>query len=148
MKSLCVAAALTALCLRAPVPAFAEPPQSIGVSLPLSGDGANEGRDLKNLLIFANDKLAGGRYRLRFEDDRCNDRDAVSVAQKLVSLDRVHYALGFACSGAVLAAAPVYEKGHVLTIAVATGAPAIAEAGDYIFRTMPNLTTAAVKLAA
>ena len=46
----------------------------------------------------------------------------------------------------MLAAAPVYEKGKVVTIALATGAPEISQAGDYIFRTIPNLTVAARKL--
>ena len=125
---------------------WAEERVRIGVPLPLSGDGANEGVDLKNLLNFANEKLAGGRYELLFEDDRCSDKDAVAIAQKFVSVLHVKYVIGFSCSGAVLASAPVYEKGRVLAMALATGAPGISRSGDYIFRTMPNLATAAEQI--
>ena len=118
----------------------------IGVPLPLSGEGANEGVDLKNLLIFANEKLASGSYDLVFEDDECSDKTSVSIAQKFVKVDGLRYVVGFSCSGTVLASAPVYERGGVLAIALATGAPGISQAGDFIFRTMPSLSTAAAKL--
>jgi ABC-type branched-subunit amino acid transport system substrate-binding protein len=118
----------------------------IGVSLPLSGGSANEGSDLKNMILFANKHLFQGKYSFLFEDDQCSDRQAVSIAHKFVDINRVPFVLGFACSGAVIASAPVYEKGKIVTIALATGAPAISGLGSYIFRTIPSLTVAAQKL--
>ncbi len=119
----------------------------IGVSLPLSGDAAGYGTDIKNGIIFAAEKLGAGRYQLIIEDDQCSEKGAVTVAHKFVTLDKVKAVVGFGCSGAVLGSAPVYEKAKVLVIASSTGAPAITAAGDYIFRTIPSLTVAAEKLA-
>lgn len=45
-----------------------------------------------------------------------------------------------------LASAPIYEKAKIPVIAVGTGTPDISKAGDYIFRTIPNLSVAAEKL--
>ncbi len=106
-----------------------------------------EGVDLRNMLLFANERLADAAYRLVIEDDQCSkgSMQAVTIAHKFVN-DGIKYVLGFACSGAVLAAAPVYEKGGVVVIALAAGAPQISGAGEYIFRTIPNLNSAADKL--
>jgi branched-chain amino acid transport system substrate-binding protein len=131
--------------------AFAQAPEGtyikIGVPAALSGDGAAYGNDVKNGILFANKKFGNGRYRLLFEDTKCSGRDAVSAAKKLVNIDKVDYVLGFACSGALLAAAPIFEKAKLVTIATATSAPAISQAGDYIFRTWPSdLASASVLL--
>lgn len=119
----------------------------IGVSVPLSGAAAAYGTDIKNALSFANSKLHNSRYELVIEDDQCSDKEAVAVAHKLVTIDKVRYALGFGCSGTVLASAPVYDKAKVVVIASGTGAPSITFAGDYIFRTKPSLNIAADLLA-
>ncbi|RIL01417.1 MAG: hypothetical protein DCC75_13645 [Proteobacteria bacterium] len=42
----------------------------IGVSAPLSGDGAAFGTDIKNAVTLANEKFGKGRYTLVFEDER------------------------------------------------------------------------------
>lgn len=125
----------------------AEEKIKIGVSVPLSGAAAAYGTDIKNALIFANQRMFNSAYELIIEDDQCVDKEAVSVAHKLVDIDKVKYMLGFGCSGTVLAAAPVYERAKVVSIASGTGAPAITNAGDYIFRTKPSLNLAAVLLA-
>ena len=125
---------------------IAESRTRLGVSVPLSGDSALYGADIRDAVRFANETIAANRYELVFEDDRCNEKSAVSVAQKFVSQDKVFAVIGFGCSGAVLAAAPVYERNKTIVIASATGAPAISQAGDYIFRTIPSLNVAAKKL--
>lgn len=119
----------------------------IGVSLPLSGGAASEGEDLRKILQFANRTLADDRYELIFEDDRCNNKDAVSVAQKLASIEKVPYVLGYACSGSIQSAAPIFEKAGIVTIGLATGAPEISSAGEFIFRTIPSLEVAGEELA-
>ncbi len=126
---------------------FAEEKIKIGVAVPLSGVGAAYGTDIKNALVFANQRIASSAYELIIEDDQCLDREAVAVAHKLIDLDKVKYALGFGCSGTVLASAPVYEAAKVPVIASGAGAPAITFAGDYIFRTKPSLNIAAELLA-
>ncbi len=119
----------------------------IGVSVPLSGVAASYGTDIKNALVFANEKIANNAYELIIEDDQCLDKEAVTIAHKLVDIDQVKYVLGFGCSGTVLASAPIYEKAGVIVIASGTGAPLISNAGDYIFRTKPSLNIAGQKLA-
>jgi hypothetical protein len=42
-------------------------PRTLGVSLPLSGNGANWGADVRNSLIFANEKLGDGSIKFVFE---------------------------------------------------------------------------------
>lgn len=118
----------------------------IGASVPLTGEASTYGVDIRNGLLFANKHIANDSYELIIEDDKCSDKQAATVAQKLVSIDKVDYVLGFGCSGALLAAAPIYERGKVVVIASATGAPAITNAGDYIFRTIPSLNVAAKRL--
>lgn len=125
--------------------ATAEDKIKIGVSAPLTGDAALYGADIRDSIIFANERLANGRYKLVIEDDHCSEKSAVAVAQKFVA-QKVSAVIGFGCSGALLGAAPVYEKNKLPAIASATGAPAISAAGDYIFRTIPSLNVAAEKL--
>ena len=110
----------------------------VGVSIPLSGDASVYGDDIKRVLTFANSQVFANRYEFVFEDDKCTGKDGVTVAHKLVSVDKVKYVLGFACSGTLLAAAPIYERGQVLAIGTMTTSPDISKAGQYIFRTVPS----------
>lgn len=110
----------------------------IGVSAPLSGGASTYGEDIKNSLEFANNKIAGGKYDLIFEDDRCTGKDATVVAHKLMEIDHVDYVTGFGCSGAILSAAPVYEQAKTVVVAVAPTSPKVTQAGDYIFRVCPS----------
>lgn len=128
-------------------PARSEDKVTIGVSVPLTGTAAAYGTDIRNALVFANQRIANSKYELRIEDDRCSDKEAVAIAHKFIDVDKIRYVLGFGCSGTVLAAAPVYENAKVVVIASGTGAPAITNAGDYIFRTKPSLNLAADLLA-
>jgi branched-chain amino acid transport system substrate-binding protein len=137
----------TILCCTPPV-MLAEPAAiKIGVSVPLTGPSATYGADIRDVLLFANKKLANGRYQFVIEDDKCINREAVNVAHKLIDVDKVKYVLGFGCSGSVLATAPLYEKAGVVTVVATTSSPRIAKAGDYIFRTFPNMRTGTELLA-
>ena len=117
---------------------IAEEKISIGVQTALTGPASSYGTDLKNILMFANDELGGSKYKFIFEDDRCNGQDAVNAAHKLIDVEKVKYVLGFACSSTVLSTASLYEKAQVMVIASSASAPAISQAGDYIFRTWPG----------
>ncbi len=116
---------------------------SIGISAPLTGEAATYGTDIKNSIEFANQQIAGGKYRLIAEDDKCSGKDAATVAHKLTEIDKVSGVLGFGCSGALLAAAPIYERAKTVVIDAGGSAPAISQAGDYIFRTVPSDTISA-----
>lgn len=129
---------LTLILICISLSALADTRIKIGVSVPLTGPGTAYGTDIKNALVFMNERYANSKYDLIIEDDQCSDKEAVAVAHKLVDVEQVKYVLGFGCSGTVLATAPVYEKGRVVVIASGTGAPNITNAGDYIFRTKPS----------
>jgi branched-chain amino acid transport system substrate-binding protein len=110
----------------------------IGVSVPLSGEAAFQGEDVKNAVMIANRELTNDAYQLVFEDDKCSGKEAVSAARKLVDTQQVRYVLGFPCSGALLPASAVYQQAGVVVISSVAMASAISQAGDCIFRTCPN----------
>lgn len=120
----------------------------LGVSSALTGGAATYGVDIKNILTFANQKLYQNRYEFVFEDDKCNGRDAVTAAQKFINILHVRAVVGFACSGTILASAPLYEKSKTIALVLSGSAPAISQSGEYIFRTWPSDTGAAEVLAA
>ncbi len=88
----------------------------VGVTLPLSGNSALWGTDIKNGLLFANEDLAQGRYELIIEDDRCDAKTAVTIAHKFIEIEKVKWVLGFGCSGTLLSTAKLYEQAHVVVI--------------------------------
>lgn len=113
-------------------------PIIIGVSTALSGGAATYGQDIRDAVFYAAGKLGRKHYRILIEDDRCDPKTAVSIAHKFVNIDHVVAVIGPACSGSVLSAAPIYEKAKVLVMVTNASSPAIADAGDYIFRTQPS----------
>jgi len=121
-----------------PVKVSCEEPIKVGVSLPLTGEGAAYGMDVRNGIEYARDVIAPGKYDFIFEDDKCTGLGATTVAHKLIDLYKVKYVIGFACSGALISAAPIYEKAKVVVIASSTSSPSITNAGDYIFRVVPS----------
>lgn len=118
--------------------AVADEPIAIGVSTILTGEGSTYGEDIKNVLLFANEKIGQGRFRLIIEDDKCNPKDAITVAKKLTSSDKVKGVVGYGCSGALLGAAPVLGRLGVPTIGTVVSSAKISGAGAYIFRTHPS----------
>ena len=123
--------------------AGAEERFKIGVPIPLTGEVATWGADIKNTLLFANQKLGSGRYELIFEDDQCNSRAAVTAAQKLIKVDKVKAAIGFACSNSLLAPAKEYEDGRVVAITTSAGSSKISGLSPSIFRVFPSNTSGA-----
>ncbi len=126
--------------------AFAADRFKIGVSTALTGNAATYGADIRSSLLFANEELAGGKYSFDFQDDACTGTAAVNVAHKLVDVEKIQYVIGFACSGALLSAANIYEKAKVIVISPSASAAAISQAGDYIFRTWMSDAAAGRKL--
>jgi branched-chain amino acid transport system substrate-binding protein len=116
---------------------------SIGVSTSATGPASNYGVDVINTIIFANKVLAGSVYDLVIEDDRCDGKTAASVAKKLVEIDRVQAILGYTCSSSLMAVAPYLDRNKIVAIAAGTTAPQIADAGEYIFRTIQGDTEGA-----
>jgi branched-chain amino acid transport system substrate-binding protein len=117
----------------------------IGAILPLSGKNEFYGKEIQNAIELAREELnsAGGingkNLEVIYEDDQADAKIGASAMQKLVDIDRVPVVLGSWVSGVVLATAPIAEKAKVIVMAEAI-APAISNAGDYIFRIQPSAT--------
>lgn len=121
----------------------------MGVIMPLTGDAASIGQDVKDALtIFnaAHSRVAGKTFEILFEDGKCNGQEAASAAQKLINVDQVSYLMG-GCSGETLAAAPIAERNKVLLITGVSTSPEVTTAGDYIFRSAPSDAKSTVVMA-
>ena len=128
--------ALAALLLLA-APAFAqEQVVKIGHSGPLSGPNAFAGKDNENGVRLAVEELnakkivVGGKtlkFELVSEDDQCDARTGVSVAQKLVD-SGVKFVMGPYCSGVAIPASRVYSDGGAMVSTVGTN-PKVTESG-------------------
>jgi branched-chain amino acid transport system substrate-binding protein len=115
----------------------------IGVSLPLTGNSAAFGADIRNFLQFAVNQIAPGEYDLVVEDDQCSGKTAASIAHKFITVDQIRYVLGYGCSGALLPSARLYEQARVLVISAAAASPAVSAAGRFVYRTWPSDAQAA-----
>lgn len=111
---------------------------TIGAPLPLSGGAATWGQDIRDTIIFANDKLASGGYRLVFEDDQCDSKHAVSAAQKLISINKITHAIGFACTAATLPVASLYRRKGIVMMVTAASAEAVSKLAPFAFRSIPD----------
>ncbi len=118
----------------------------IGASLALTGKNVPMGEDQRNALLFAVNRFGGGKYKVIIEDDKCLGADAVSAAQKLVNIDKIHYALGFTCNEALLPAARIYQNGDVTVITSSATTGDAANVGDRIFRLFPSDSFSAIAL--
>ncbi len=115
----------------------------IGAILPLSGQNEFYGNEIKNAIELAREEINktgginGSNLEVIYEDDKAEAKTGVNATQKLIEMDKVPVILGSWASSVVLAEAPIAEKSKVIVMAEAI-APAISEAGDYIFRIQPS----------
>ncbi len=109
----------------------------IGVIMPLTGPVAEPGNNaLKGI------KLAIENYNLKnqkkiiiiVEDSKSDPKVGVSAMNKLVFNDKCKIIIGDIMSSVFLACAPIAEKNKVIFFSPGASAPAVREAGDYIFR--------------
>lgn len=113
----------------------------IGGIFPLSGGVAVYGVECKNGIDLAIEEInaAGGvngkNIVLISEDDEGNPDKTVNAYQKLTSKDGVKLIIGSLTSGCTQAITNRAQAQKVVQIAPAATAPAITDAGDFIFRT-------------
>ncbi|RQO81527.1 branched-chain amino acid ABC transporter substrate-binding protein [Acidovorax sp. FJL06] len=108
----------------------------IGHSGPLSGPNAFAGKDNENGVRLAIEELNAKKivvegktlkFELVSEDDQCDARTGVSVAQKLVD-SGVKFVMGPYCSGVAIPASRVYNDGGTMVSTVGTN-PKVTEGG-------------------
>ena len=108
----------------------------IGHSGPLSGPNAFAGKDNENGVRLAVEELnakkisVGGKtlkFELQSEDDQCDAKTGVSVAQKFVD-GGVKFVMGPYCSGVTIPASRVYSNGGAMVSTVGTN-PKVTQSG-------------------
>jgi branched-chain amino acid transport system substrate-binding protein len=116
----------------------------IGVIFPFTGDASSYGQKGKKAIEMAVDDFnareiaSGKKVSAIFEDSKGNAKDGVSAAQKLVSVDQVPAIVGDALSSVTLPASAVAEVNHVVLLSPCSSAPALTQAGKYIYRIWPS----------
>lgn len=126
--SLVVAAAATAASFTA-----ANAEVSIATVGPMTGQYASFGEQMKRGAemavkdLNAKGGVLGQKVKLIIGDDACDPKQAVSVANKLVS-QKVSFVAGHFCSGSSIPASAVYAENGVLQISPASTNPALTDA--------------------
>lgn len=111
-----------------------------GSILPLSGDAAVWGQNTKEGIDLAVEEInkKGGidglAIRIIYEDSQAVPKQGVSAIQKLITVDKVPAVIDDSVSSVTLAMAPIAQQNHVVIVSVGATAPAISQAGEYIFR--------------
>jgi len=113
----------------------------IATAGPMTGQYATFGEQMKNgaEMAVADLNAAGGvlgqKLKLLVEDDACDPKQAVAVANKVVR-EGVVFMAGHFCSGSSIPASQVYTEEGILQISPASTNPKLTEeGGDNVFRT-------------
>jgi len=88
--------------------------------------------------INATGGIHGKNVEVIYEDSRAEPQTGVTAIRKLISIDHVPAVVGDIVSSVTLPAAPIAEKNKVVLIAPTSSAPAITNAGEFIYRVWPS----------
>ena len=139
-------AACVLLALSAPALGVAGDTIKFGVAGPHSGDLASYGLPTVNAAklvidkVNANGGINGKMVELLVEDDVCKPEISTNTATKLVS-EGAEVVLGHICSGATIAAMPIYKDSNILVMSPSATSDELTLSGNYpnFFRTIaPN----------
>jgi branched-chain amino acid transport system substrate-binding protein len=134
------------LALSAPALGVAGDTIKFGVAGPHSGDLASYGLPSANAAklvidkVNANGGINGKKIEIMQEDDVCKPEISTNTATKLVS-NGVEVVLGHICSGATIAAMPIYKDAGILVMSPSATSDELTYSGKYpnFFRTIaPN----------
>jgi branched-chain amino acid transport system substrate-binding protein len=112
----------------------------VGATLPLSGDAAIWGNNTREGIELALNEInerggvLGKKVKVIYEDTEALPQKGVSAYTKLVQVDKVVAIIDDSVSSVTLAMAPLAQKDHIVILATGATAPAISQAGEYIFR--------------
>ena len=115
-------------------------PIKIGFFAPESGYAAADGAsayDAAKLAIKdinASGGINGRQLQLVNYDDASDPTQAVSIATRLVTQDKVSAVVSGSYSDQTLAAAPIFQRAHIPMLAAYAVNPGIPATGDYIFQ--------------
>ena len=113
----------------------------IGVILPLTGAASEIGNNILDGIIISSeyyDSISSKKFSLIIEDSKLDAKQAISAANKLITVDKVKAIIGLASSTEALAVAPICEKNKIPMISSTASTPLLSTAGDYVFRIYPS----------
>jgi branched-chain amino acid transport system substrate-binding protein len=116
----------------------------IGSLLPLTGDGAAYGVEIKNGIDLAVEQAnaAGGvngrKIRVVYEDTKGDPTTAVSAFQSVLARYRVPAVIGAAFSGETLAIVPIATREKVVVLSPTASSPKLSGSSPYFFRVWPS----------
>lgn len=123
----------------------------IGAILPLTGKAASYGQDAREALEMALEEIntkgiKGRKVEIIYEDSQGQPAIGVSAIKKLITVDKVPVVIGAVMSSVTLSMAPVAEENKVVLLTMSS-APAITDAGDFIFRNRETANDQGKKMA-
>lgn len=108
---------------------------TIAVVGPMTGPVASIGEQQKRgaeaaaALINEAGGVNGRKIKIVVEDDQCDPKQAVAVANRIVG-QQIKFVAGHACSGASIPAADVYAENNVLMMSPASSNPVLTDKGN------------------
>jgi len=110
---------------------------------PISGPVAQYGDMVKAGMLTAVEQVnaaggaGGNKLQVVLMDDACEPKQAVAVANKIVS-QKIQYVLGHVCSGATIPASEIYENEGIVMVTPSATSPALTEGKkrQFVFRTI------------
>ncbi|MCZ2291021.1 MAG: high-affinity branched-chain amino acid ABC transporter substrate-binding protein [Burkholderiales bacterium] len=101
------------------------------------GDMIKEGAMTAAEMTNAAGGINGKKIELVAVDDACEPKQGPVAANRVVN-DKIHYVIGPVCSGASIAAAPIYNNEGVVVITPSATSPALTDGKNFhfIFRTI------------
>ena len=101
------------------------------------GDMVKEGATTAVEMVNAAGGINGKKVELVVVDDACEPKQGPVAANRVVN-DKIRYVVGPVCSGASIAAAPIYNNEGVVVVTPSATSPALTEGKNchYIFRTI------------
>ena len=108
----------------------------IGSILPLTGDGASYGKEIKNGIDLAVEQenerggVSGRKIAVRYEDSAGDPKQAVSAMQKILAQYRPQSIIGDAFSSPALAIAPIANREKIVMISPTASSPKLTPPGQ------------------
>lgn len=101
------------------------------------GDMVKEGVNTAVELVNAAGGINGKKVEVVTVDDACEPKQGPVAANRVIN-DKIHYVVGPVCSGAAIAAAPIYNNEGVVVVTPSATSPALTDGKNYhyIFRTI------------
>jgi branched-chain amino acid transport system substrate-binding protein len=114
----------------------------IGAILPLTGDAAKYGIEVKEGIDMARDEILnsggvlGRKLEIAYEDSKMEPREGVNAIQKLIAIEKIQIVIGDVGSSVTIAMTPIANKYGIVLLSPASSSPKITNTG--IFRVWPS----------